>query len=265
MKNKFLVKLSNTIGIISILLLIYWVFIFISIEVFEFKVFRENITQTFYMSVMGILALMFGALIINVMFNLTRIAEKHNVDVETKSTNSKTKGWLLVLSFPVIFSLLYFGDYLTSTKKEKMLVASAESIINQNKSYTNHLLKYKFNRNYILKTSEILEIITQTDEYFPNITVITKDVINGNPVYLGFNEYNDVSTKDTLQPKKKNYIEKTTQEEREYLDGVFNGKNKTYRYNSHDGNYELFYPVIKGKEIVILHFSDQQRYGKIGS
>jgi hypothetical protein len=80
MNNKALVRLSNIIGIISILLLVYWVFVFISIQVFGFKVFRENLTETFYLSVLGILALMFGALIINVMFNLTRIAEKLNQD-----------------------------------------------------------------------------------------------------------------------------------------------------------------------------------------
>jgi hypothetical protein len=62
MNNKALVRLSNIIGIISILLLVYWVFVFISIQVFGFKVFRENLTETFYLSVLGILALMFGAL-----------------------------------------------------------------------------------------------------------------------------------------------------------------------------------------------------------
>lgn len=80
MNYKTLVKLSNIIGIISIILLVYWVFVFISMTVFGLKIFRENITETFYLSVVGVLALMLGSLIINVMFNLTRIAEKHNQD-----------------------------------------------------------------------------------------------------------------------------------------------------------------------------------------
>ena len=45
MNPKKLVKISNTIGAISIVLLIYWVFVFITIEVFGLKVFKENITQ----------------------------------------------------------------------------------------------------------------------------------------------------------------------------------------------------------------------------
>jgi len=90
MNNKKLIKLSNIIGIISIILLIYWVFIFIAITVFDLKVFRENMTETFYLSVFGILALMFGALMINIMLNLTRIAEKHN-DNEQNQIKKKSK------------------------------------------------------------------------------------------------------------------------------------------------------------------------------
>ena len=40
MNNKALVRLSNVIGIVSIILLVYWTFIFISITVFGVKVFR---------------------------------------------------------------------------------------------------------------------------------------------------------------------------------------------------------------------------------
>ena len=145
MNHKALVRLSNTIGIVSILLLVYWVFVFISITVFGFKVFKENLTETFYLSVVGILALMFGALIINIMFNLTRIAEKHNQD-EIKSTRVTTKklGLLVSLSFPVIFGLLFCGDYLTTRKKEKTLIDSAKSIIENNIQKSNKLVNYSF-------------------------------------------------------------------------------------------------------------------------
>src|SRR6056297_2504334 len=114
MNPKRLVKLSNIIGIISIILLVYWVFIFMTVEVFGLKVFKENITETFYMSILGILSLMFGALIINIMFNLTRIAQKHNVDNETiNSTKRRVSTILLIVSFPLIFGLLFGGDYLS--------------------------------------------------------------------------------------------------------------------------------------------------------
>lgn len=90
MNAKQIVRLSNIIGITSILLLLYWVFTFIVIEVFGLKVFRENMTESFYLSILGILALMAGSLIVNLMFNLTRIAERKNEDeVNVKSTRRK--------------------------------------------------------------------------------------------------------------------------------------------------------------------------------
>ena len=42
MKEKKIVSLSNILGIVSIFLLIYWVFTFITMEVFGLKVFRDG-------------------------------------------------------------------------------------------------------------------------------------------------------------------------------------------------------------------------------
>lgn len=48
MDTKLLVKISNIIGLISIILLMYWVFSFVLIEVFGLKVFRQQMTETFF-------------------------------------------------------------------------------------------------------------------------------------------------------------------------------------------------------------------------
>ncbi len=147
MSPKELVKLSNIIGMISIVLLIYWVFTFITIEVFGLKVFRENLTETFYMSVLGILALMAGALIINLMFNLTRIVQKHNHD-EISTKSNKKINWILIASFPVLLLVLFGGDYLTSKKKEKLLINSAKSMIETNANKSDYLVNYTFKNGY---------------------------------------------------------------------------------------------------------------------
>ena len=119
MNNRTLVRLSNAIGIISIVLLLYWVFIFISITVFGLKVFRENLTETFYLSVLGILALMFAALMINLMFNLTRIAERHNQDsIQTKGASKKT-GLIFGLYLPIGFCALICRRLFNFSKKGK--------------------------------------------------------------------------------------------------------------------------------------------------
>jgi len=270
MNNKLLVKLSNIIGVISIILLVYWVFIFISITVFGLKVFRENITETFYFSVLGILALMFGSLIINVMFNLTRIAEKHNQD-NINSTKTFKKLWLTFgISFPIIFGLLVGGNHLTSKKKEQMLISSAKSVIESDREKSEQLLNYTFSREWINETSEILGIYSRTDTYFPSVAVIVLDSIGNSQVFLGFNRYNfnylDITVQgDTIPPQKRNYIRQTTKVERDYLNKVFYEKYSGIRFSASNGRYELFYPYIINGKVIVLYFSDRQEYGKIGS
>lgn len=264
MKNRTLVKLSNIIGVTAIILLIYWVFIFISISVFGLKIFRENITETFYYSVTGILALMFGALIINVMFNLTRIAEKHNADETTQAKKGiKKNGLLFLLSFPLLLGLLFAGDYLTSRKKEKMLIASAKFIIENNVEKSNRLLNYSFNKNWIKETNETLDIFAKTDKHFPYVMVLVADSIGTTPVYLGFKEF-FYSANDSTVPQKKDFIQSTTKAERAYLQKVFLENDDNILFQAKKGTYELFYPYKKNNKKIVLYFSDYQRYGKIG-
>ena len=264
MNPKQLVRLSNIIGIISIVLLIYWVFTFITIEVFGLKVFRENLTETFYMSVLGILALMASALIINIMFNLKKKKKKHNQDELTTKTGKKA-GWVLLASFPLLLFILFGGDYLTSKKKERLLVESAKSIIETNTIKSDHLVNYNFDEKWIIETEDILEILSKTDDNFPHVSILVKDSIDREPVFLGFTANYNGNLTDTIQPVKKTFIRKTTQPERDYLNKVFENGFEDYRYNSHDGRYELFYPYFKGKNRIVIYFSEYQRYGKIGS
>ncbi|MFC4476268.1 hypothetical protein [Flavobacterium chungangensis] len=264
MNAKQIVRLSNIIGITSILLLLYWVFTFIVIEVFGLKVFRENMTESFYLSILGILALMAGSLIVNLMFNLTRIAERKTEDeVNVKSTRRKVLTLLLI--FPLILIILFGGNYLTSSKKEKMLIDSAKSIIESNKSNSDKLLNYTFSKAYIKETTGILRVLSETDKNFPSVTLIVKDSIKDSPVFLGFNPYYNESldSNDSIQPKKVNYIYKTTKEERAYLNEVFTKNSEELRYSSRKGNYELFYPYKKNGKTIIIYFSEQQQYGKM--
>ena len=265
MNLKFLVKLSNVVALISIVLLIYWVFVFVSVEVFGFKVFRENLSQTFAMSVLGIFVLMAGSLMINVMFNLTRIAQKHNRDeiVEVKSI-SKKLGWIFLLSFPVVFGLLYAGDYLTSKKKESMLIQSAKSIVEGNTPRANDLLNYQFNKTWLAETDESLDLMSKTDRNFPNVSVIVKDRIDESDVFLAFRDYSEPNDK-TIEPQKRDFIFAATKDDRDYLSKVFDDGYSEIRFSASGGNYELFYPYIKDGKKVVLYFSDYQKYGKMGS
>jgi len=266
MNNKKLVKLSNIIGIVSIILLIYWVFIFIAVTVFELKVFRENMTETFYLSVFGILALMFGALMINIMFNLTRIAEKHNTDdiYQTKKS-SRNLVIVFIMSFPILFAFLYGGDFLTTQKKEKMLISSAQSVINSDDKRSEKLVNYSFYKEWISETADILNFYSSIDTHFPYVSVIVADTLDNTDVFLVFNTYSKISKNDTILPYKINYIRNTTQVERDYLNRIFFENKDDIHFSAHKGKYELFYPYSKDGKKIVLFFSEYQRYGKIGS
>ncbi len=265
MNNRSLVRLSNTIGKISIVLLIYWVFIFIIISVFGLRVFAERLTDTFYLSVVGILSLMFGALIINVMFNLTRIADRNEPGQEKQQgRNGKKRNLWFLLSFPVLFALLLGGDWLSSRKKERMLLGSAQAIVENDTIKTNHLAAYRFDKEWINKTGEILDVFSRTDPNFPQVEVIVADTMDGNSIYLGFERYMHYDS-DTAVLSKRAFIRPATLEERNYLDAVFTGSTERSRFRAKDGNYQLFYPYVQGGRTVVFFFADHQRYGKIGS
>lgn len=265
MHYKTLVRLSNIIGLVSIALLVYWVFTFICILVFNLKIFGENVSETFYLSIVAILALMTGSLIINIMFNLTRIAEKHNQDeIKGGQQTGKKLGLAVGISFPLVLALLFFGNYLTSNKKEESLIASAKSIIETNHEKSDKLLYYTFHKNWITQTQDILSIYAKTDKHFPQVSVIVPDSIDQTNVFLGFSDYQP-NPLDTLPPLKKDFIQSTTQEERKYLNLVFYHNLNEVKFNTKNGGYELWYPYVKNGKRIILYFSEHRSYGKYGS
>ncbi|MDH5656269.1 MAG: peptidase, partial [Spirochaetia bacterium] len=113
MNRNTLIKITNRIAILTVLLLVYWVFIFISITVFDFKIFRENMTEAFYLSILGLFFILSGSMILNIMLNMTKISElieKREQPVAEMKRSGKYTFWIYAASFPVIFFLLYGGD-----------------------------------------------------------------------------------------------------------------------------------------------------------
>lgn len=151
------------------------------------------------------------------------------------------------------------------TNKTNWNIDEAENKKQINKANSDKLVNYSFSESYIKETADILDILSKTDKNFPNVTVIVKDSVKGSQVYLGFSDYYEGNLKDTIHPQKQRFIYKTTKEERDYLKSVFEKGSNELRYSSHNGYYELFYPYEKNGKKVILYFSEQQRYGKLGS
>lgn len=180
MSPKNIVKLSNFIGVIAIICLIYWVFIFTSVTVFDLKIFRQRMTETFLLSIFGILTLMAGALMINIMFNLTRIAEKHNTDQNYPEKNLKKWIIILLISFPLIFGLLISAHQLSIYKRKEILIKSAHSVLENYPQYIQQIAGYSFAENWINSTRQSLKVLSQTDSQLPHLIVIVKDQLDEN-------------------------------------------------------------------------------------
>ena len=293
MNAKKLVKATNIIGMVAVTLLVYWVFALILIQVFGLKVFREHITEIFLMSILGILAVMGGTLMLNIMLNLTRIAERGQEEVR----GGRKTVYLLLAVFPILAALLFGGNYLTIQQKRDILIQSSERIVKDNPAQLDALADYRFDLAYIKKSSEILDLMAKDDLSFKSAMIIVQDKIDNKPVYLAFSadsrlnvggeavpaasqneavpaanqnvEGNDNFVMDRngekVMVKKMDYVYSPNLKEREYLQKVFAGQTQEMRYEAEDGHYSLCHPYRKNGKTIVLCFSDYQEYGKIGS
>ena len=294
MNAKKLVKATNIIGMVAVTLLVYWVFALILIQVFGLKVFREHITEIFLMSILGILAVMGGTLMLNIMLNLTRIAERGQ---EEEVRGGRKTVYLLLAVFPILAALLFGGNYLTIRQKRDILTQSSERIVKDNPAQLDALADYRFDLAYIKKSSEILDLMAKDDLSFKSAMIIVPDKIDNKPVYLAFSadsrlnvggeavpaasqneavpaanqnvEGNDNFVMDRngekVMVKKTDYVYSPNLKEREYLQKVFAGQTQEMRYEAEDGHYSLCHPYRKNGKTIVLCFSDYQEYGKIGS
>ncbi len=263
MTSRQIVKLTNRMAVCGIVLLIYWTFIFICITVFDFKVFRENLTQAFFMSVMAILAMLGGAVIVNVIVNLSRIADHVDPKPGSNPNNERTfsRSWMLgLLSFPLIFCLLWLGDMASTTKKHQHLIESAEQLLTENGPMVQAMSEYSFDKAYIDQTQSTLKVLSRVDESFPQVSLLLQDRVQGKPMTLQFLQYHYQDKLDRAD-----FIYTASKDERIYLDEVFAGTKADPWFSAHDGFYELYYPVKYNDRTIVLYFTDRQRYGKIGS
>lgn len=286
MNAKKLVKATNIIGMVAVTLLVYWVFVLILIQVFGLKVFREHITEIFLMSILGILAVMGGTLMLNIMLNLTRIAERGQ---EEEVRGGRKTVYLLLAVFPILAALLFGGNYLTIRQKRDILTQSSERIVKDNSAQLDALADYRFDLAYIRKTSEILDLMAKDDSSFNAAMIIVPDKIGNKSVYLAFSaDSTRLTLSDEVVPaanqneegsdnfvvnrngekvavKKTDYVYSPDLKEREYLQKVFAGQTQEMRYEVEDGHYSLCHPYRKNGKTIVLCFSDYQEYGKIGS
>ena len=266
MNHDFLIKTTNRIAVYATLALLYWVFTFLIITVFDLKIFRERMTEMFFLSLLGIFAVLGGAIVLNVMSNLSKISaavsDKHGSTMEaTKLTRSRLV--VFAFLFPLIAAGLFAGNMLSDQRKQNLLISSAQRLVSENQAALATLSDYKFSPNYIKKAEKILEVIKKIDKNLPEVMVIVPDVIDGKKLFLSFGDGHYFDDKEKLEMA--SYIFSASQEERTYLERIFSGNDVNYKFHADGGSYQLYFPVTIASRKVVLYFSEQQRYGGYGS
>ena len=264
MNSNKMVKISNRIGFIAVLALVYWVLIFITTQIFGLRIFKETLTATFNWSILGILVLMFGALIINIMFNLSRIADKinnGNETIEKTSIKKRTGTIIFIASLPIIIITLFFGNYLSSKKIENELKKSADAIINSFNTAINELSNYSFDTNWINKASNLFSLMVRIDSEINNVGIIFEDEIDGNIVYLTVVNGNQIREDDVLN--KIYFIRNYKLKEREYIAKYFRENYNQKYFLSENGVYNLFVPYENSNKKILFFFSNRREYGSL--
>lgn len=265
--HDLIIKLTNRIALYAAFSLIYWVFVFMTITVFDLKIFRERMTEMFFLSLLGIFAILGGSIILNLMSNLSKISNALSpVAISQPTSPKRSRLWLLMIlvSFPLLAMSLFAGDRLSSDHKKSLLVLSAERIISENEALLSSIANYEFSAEYVKTAERNLNILNKIDKHFPEIMLIIPDTIETKRVFLGFGG-RGYHHQEKEEVEKDKYIYSTTLDERDYLERVFSGSEKNYRFESKNGNYRLYFPAIINRVKIILYFSDFQRYGKLGS
>jgi hypothetical protein len=240
MNSKKMVRLSNIIAFVAVLALIYWVTIFVTTQVFGLKIFKETITEAFNFSIIGILILLLGALIINIMFNLSRIADKINNDNEIIQKTNRKGIIVFIVSLPIVICALFVGSYLSNKKIANELKKSADKIINSYESEINKISNYAFDKEWINNTINLLSFMVRIDPNFNDVAIILEDEVNGNTFYLTFYDGREIIREEALN--KVNFIGNFDLKEREYIEKVFEEDCNQKYFISNNGSYHLFIP-----------------------
>ena len=156
-----------------------------------------------------------------------------------------------------MFGGLILENFLTNVKKEKVLVSSAKSIVNE--SYQiEKLLNYKFDESWIEETAEIISIYSKIYKDFRRVSVIILDEINGDKVFLEFTDRTRFNTRDEdWRLNKYTYIREVTEDERIYLNEVFLQNEENIKFTSNNMGYGLFQPYRKDEKTIVFYFVSQ--------
>lgn len=297
MSHATAVKWLNRLAMIALLMLLYWLFIMAVTQIFGLKVFARSITEAFAISLAGLLALMGGSLMLNVMLNLSRMAHSLEKGQPVQGSlsqgplplpaqsQSQRWGWLglamFLLSLGLIAAGLFAGDQYTRTQKKNRLMLTAAHLVQERQRALDQALSLPLqpSKSVLDGLSQQLMLLEQTERDVDAIQLLLPTQYRGEAVVIGIDKHQPWQHSGPVEAAANRHpvqgataevdvselLFSTTSEQRHWLDAAFEGRQPAPLYQYEGSRYELFYPVRLGRDWAVLHFSDQQNYGKVSS
>ncbi len=252
---KTIVKLSNSIGLIAIILLIFFVFGFIFTETFNLKPLLFQKKEVFALLLLALLALMAGALIVNIMFNLSRIASRHEPEQEDKPEKVNRLKWLFLSGFPLIAIALFLGDYYYEAEAKKESIETATQILS--KFQESNTEPYSFSKSWVEQNEKELLALSQSFGNEGEIYLIWQDSLNQDNETFILSRYYDNSDDFEVDStfSKTDYLHILVGNEKGILEQLFGGKQKNIQQLRVGRTIESFLPFEKGGKQYVLKLS----------
>lgn len=260
-----LVKLTVSIILLTIAGIIIWFFGFIVTVTFNLNVFDQG-SAGFMASVLGgAFVLAACAALLNLVLNLSIIAEKSVTEDEKKApsrVNYKSAAVFAgLLAVTAIF--LFAGDYLSRESFKKKLTAEVHDILSRYPKSIEKISASIQDKNSIKEIPSILSFLSKLKTEFPSVMLITSGSFNGEKAFLKITPH--TPEYDFAKPAYNNSFYECGKKDCDYLADIFSGKSsEKYFWNQKD-NYYYYIPYGSGENRFVLIFSKLQRYGKIGS
>lgn len=277
---KLLAKLSYSISLISIALLITWCLGLVVTVVFDLKTFDQKSTEFLGMSVLLILASGIGAGLINLLSNVG-IISNHITDAKGKDEIKGIKIGIKIFAGINILVVvgMFVGNQFSQNIKEKELISELNQISERSAKVINTIPAINLEKENVKKASDVLEYIGEINPKLSMPTIIFKGKYLGEDVLLRI--HSNIDTSDSFATKliksdtttvKKTFIDTTqfllrTEEKlRTELFAAFAaGEMKPFVYDV-DENRPSAYKMIKiNGASVIIRMSKYSRYGRSGS
>jgi len=261
---KKLARITYLIALLSICLLITWSIGVLVTTVFNLKVFQENTTEFALLSILPILATVAGAGIINIISNISLIANHlTGASINEKENDKKVKIGTRILLYGNLLLIvgLFGGSKISDKIKENDLKQEILEIKNSNKSIISKIPGPILDSNSINETQTVLEYIGKTNTKISEPVAIFTGIYKGQKVLYSVNSNSGVHRAiDSTS-----FLFRTSEKTRSKIFGALQSNDDAPFVVSDDNAYEIFILIKSSKNPFMLKMSKYSRYGRISS